>query len=80
MKRFATTCSIILVSKIEFPSDNIARKASSLIGDYKHAVLGSAIVIPITRHNSNHVANVTLICGGTPRNDRLTDFDYHQLI
>lgn len=70
----------VLVSKIEFKSNHCANAAGSLLGDYRHVVLGSAIVIPITRFNANLVAHVAFICGGIVCNDKLTDYDYSKVL
>jgi len=72
--------SVLFVLKAEFPSNYLAASAGSLIGDYEYAVLGSAIVVPITRFNLHQVERACAVCGGQICNDKVTRYDLARVL
>lgn len=65
---------VTLITKIEFCNKAVAARASVALGGDTHALLGSAVIVPMTVYNSNYVSNLCADLGGYFA-DEVTDFD-----
>jgi hypothetical protein len=74
--------TVVDVHKIEFNSELDAECAGHIldVNNYTNAVLGSALIVPVTRHNKLLLNDVVSQLNGTVCNDKLSFFDLSKVL